>query len=247
MFTLFKQKVDPEQARIEISDLVERIEVTAFPVAHSYYAEKEVPPALEKVALERRPITLLDLRMHLGLSVGEEELFVPNYARQEFYLDIGCSGFYIAEGILAFPGLSGKTYGLKFGLPTHYLKNYWWFLSLKDGDKSVHGYSGEEVIRKFLVCSEAFSGKDVSPVAKLVAENIRLHLLGPEDAVGDLLGRKRAQDLIAKGYEAAKRSYRSVMEEQLKEGIPDKFNPKTFVYGLVGDAEIKPLSLIKQN
>lgn len=241
MLTLFKRKVDPKQATIEISDVVERIEVTVFPIMNSHYTKKEVDPVLEKIALEHRPKMFFDIGTDLSYLAGEEELFVPKYARKEFHIAVGCSAFYLAEGILALPGLSEETYGLKFGLPVHHPAAHWWFLRLQNGDASYHGYSGEKVVKELLEGSGISVRGDISQVAEMVAENIMLHFLGPKDDVGHLLGRQRVGNLIDKGYKAAGETYRGLMEERLKQGIPDRLLPETFVYELVGDTEIKPL------
>ncbi len=242
MLALLKRKIDPEQARVEISDVIERIEVTAFPIMRSFYVGKKVDPALEKVNPEHRIRFLSDSRRELGYPVSEDELFVPNYARQEFHFDVGCSAFYLAEGTLVLPGLSDRTYGLKFGLPTHQSREHWWFLRLREKSNSYHGCSGKRVVKELLEGSGISVTGDVFQVAGMVAENIMLHILGPKDDDGQLLGRQRAQNLIEKGYGAARETYKGLMEKRLKQGISERLLPETFVYELVGNTEINPLN-----
>ncbi|MBI2665863.1 hypothetical protein HYX12_04545, partial [Candidatus Woesearchaeota archaeon] len=148
MVGLLRRRTDPEQARVDISSIVERIEVTAFPMLRDCLVDKEEDFGLEGVASEHRPKALWDMRRASGNPVREEELFTPVYALQEFHVDIGCSAFYLAEGFLALPALSDRVYGMKFGLPTHHPKDHWWFLRLSDGTNRYHGYSGEQVVQE---------------------------------------------------------------------------------------------------
>jgi hypothetical protein len=227
MFTSLR-KADPNQARVTITDIVEKIEVTAFPIMKSSLVRKEVLGKYD-------PMLRFDLRRGLGLPVSEEELFVPSEAGEEFSLAVGCSAFYIAEGKLNFPEVSIPELPVKFGLSPDPVDNNWWFLSIMS-PYSFHGYSGQEVVAKL------FEGmlKSKSPqFYELVADNIMLQFLGPKDSNGGLLRKGQIDNLIAKGEEAAKGSYRGILEEKLRLGIFDKIEPKTFTYELLEYSDVK--------
>ncbi|MBI4153994.1 hypothetical protein HY501_01530 [Candidatus Woesearchaeota archaeon] len=215
-----KPKINPNDATIEISDVVERVEVVTEP---SFSVRtQDGSPIVEGMMLDG------DWRRFRSREeVVSGDYFTPRAARLSFTASIRCSNAYIAEGRISFPHLMPQPFSFTFGIPEYYNHSYksdrFWRLRLQTVSSPIQSYCSLSPLE---VIGEALSNNSQTDHwkknnAALICKNIESYFLGVEGIRGSDIGYERIHSLRVRAEKDASAQYELDFESQLNQRLQD--------------------------